>query len=144
MKTLFDTSVLVAASVRHHEHFPRAFEALRRVAAKRTRGLVCCHALAETYAVLTRLPVSPRIHPTEARRIIEENVLGHFEVVPLPPRLYTDTLRVAAELGVMGGALFDLLHLQAARANGCEAILTFNTAQFRQLAPDLAPKIAAP
>ena len=144
MKTLFDTSVLVAASVRHHEHFPRAFEALHRVTAKRTRGLVCCHALAETYAVLTRLPVSPRIHPSEARRIIEENVLAHFEVAALSPRRYIDAIHTAADLGVMGGAFFDLLHLQAARANDCGAILTFNTAQFRRLAPDLASKIAAP
>ena len=65
-------------------------------------------------------------------------------MVSLPSRLYTETIRAAADLGVMGGAFFDLLHLQAARANGCEAILTFNTAQFRQLAPDLASKIAAP
>jgi hypothetical protein len=32
----------------------------------------------ELYAALTRLPVHPRIYPTEAARIVAENILPHF------------------------------------------------------------------
>jgi predicted nucleic acid-binding protein len=54
----FDTSVLVAASERSHPHRAQAWPALRRVANGADQGFMSVHSIAETYAALTRLPVS--------------------------------------------------------------------------------------
>jgi predicted nucleic acid-binding protein len=144
MKIFFDTSVLVAAAVRHHEHFPRAFEAVQRACAGRHRPWVAAHSLLELYAVLTRLPVTPRIHPAEAGRMVDENVRARFEIVSLTCRMYAEVIRTASENGVAGGAVYDLLLLRAAAACNPDTIHTFNVAHFRRLAPELADRISAP
>jgi hypothetical protein len=73
----------VAASERSHPHYAQAWPALRRVAAGKDKGVSSAHSIAEVYASLTRLPVQPRIHPVEAVRIITDNILPHFETVPV-------------------------------------------------------------
>ena len=70
MQVFLDTSVLVAASVASHPHHVQALAVLRRVAQGLDKGFIGVHSIAETYAALTRLPVVPRIHPSEAGRII--------------------------------------------------------------------------
>ena len=83
MKVFFDTSVLVAASEQGHPHYGQAWSALRRVINRKDQGFISVHSIAEVYAVLTRLPVQPCIHPAEAVRIISDNILPHFETVPV-------------------------------------------------------------
>jgi predicted nucleic acid-binding protein len=80
MKIFCDTSVLVAGAVRSHEHYTRAFTVVERVASKKDRGVVSVHSLAEMYAVLTRLPLIPRIQPAEAAKIVSDKVVRHFNV----------------------------------------------------------------
>ena len=50
------------------------------------------HSIAETYAALTRLPVQPRIHPTEAARLVTDNLMRHFELVPAGEDEYLQAL----------------------------------------------------
>ena len=144
MKIFCDTSVLVAASVRSHEHYARAFAVLEQVASKKDRGVIGVHSLAEMYAVLTRLPVIPRIQPGEAAKIVSDNVVRHFQLQPLGAREYAASISSAAENGVIGGAIYDVLLLTAARKAKPDRIYTFNVAEFRRLAPDLHDLIAAP
>ena len=61
MKVLFDTSVLVASLVAKHPHHQRAMAVIERVLKGSDSAVVAAHALVETYSVLTRLPVTPRI-----------------------------------------------------------------------------------
>jgi hypothetical protein len=58
------------------------------------------------YAVLTRLPVQPRIHPVEASRIITGNILPHFEVVPLGKKDYLEALSTMASGGWIGAQIW--------------------------------------
>ena len=58
------------------------------------------HSIAEMYAVLTRLPVQPRIHPAEAVRIITDNILPHFEAVPIGKKDYVEALKLVGNGGV--------------------------------------------
>lgn len=144
MHIFFDTSVLVASAVRHHPHHLQAARAVAEVLTGSHTGFIAAHSLAETYAVLTRLPLQPMIHPSEARRIIEENVLPHFQVLSLAAKDYRELIREIAEAGVKGGAIYDALLLLCARKKRCERIYTFNVVQFERLAPDLGKVICAP
>jgi hypothetical protein len=67
------------------------------VTVRKDRGFMSVYSIAEVYAALTRLPVHPRIHPAEAARIIIDNILAHFETVPVGKRDYTEALRLVAD-----------------------------------------------
>ena len=144
MKVFFDTSVLVAVAVAHHPHHAAALAVYRQASNGRNTGVVTAHALAETYSTLTRLPLSPMIHPTEALRFIKESILGHCEVVSLHERDYVALLTSAASAGVRGSAFYDALQLHGAEKAGCDRIYTFNVNDFVRLAPQLQARIVRP
>lgn len=140
----FDTSVLVAASVRQHAHYAPAFAALAKVIRGQDKGVLSSHSLAEAYAVLTRLPLQPAIHPSEAHRIIEENFVPHFDIVSLGANECRQVLQYLARQGLGGGLVYDALLLKCAEKKSCDRIYTFNVAHFKRLAPQLEDRISAP
>lgn len=144
MKIFCDTSVLVASVVRAHPHHARALPVVQRVTQRRDRGFVGGHGLAEMYAVLTGLPLSPRIGPGAAGALVLENVVGHFDIVVLTSAEYAALIRKCAQQGVTGGAVYDALLLRCAEKAGAERVFTFNVTDFRRLAPDLADRVVAP
>jgi predicted nucleic acid-binding protein len=144
VKVFFDTNVLVAASEQNHPHHGPAFQALRRVAAKRDRGFISVHSIAETYAALTRLPVRPRIHPAEAARMIADNIVPHFQTVPIARKDYLEAMKAVVDGGWSGAKIYDALILGCAARSGAERIYTFNLTDFHDLAPTLADRICAP
>lgn len=114
MKVLFDTSVLVAAMVESHPMHGRAFPWLKRAKAREFDFLVASHTLAELYAVLTTLPVKPRISPGTAWRLVHENVEGAARVVSLSAADYRATIKRLSERGVTAIAVIT-------RESGCWA-----------------------
>ncbi len=145
MHIFFDTTVLVAASEQSHPHHAQARPALLNVVSGRDKGFISAHSIAEVYAALTRLPVQPRIHPMEATRIIAENILPHFEVVPIAKEDYLEALNITATGGWIGAKIYDALLLRCAGRCAAELIYTFNLADFRQFAPEgLQRKICSP
>jgi predicted nucleic acid-binding protein len=115
------------------------------VAAGRDRGFISTHSIAEVYASLTRLPVQPRIHPMEAARIITDNLLPHFECVPLNNADYLEALNTVKDGGWSGAKIYDALLLCSAAKCAAHRIYTFNLADFRILAPaSLRARICAP
>jgi predicted nucleic acid-binding protein len=131
----FDTNILVAASERSHPHYAQAWPALQRVVAGKDKGFLSVHSIAEVYAALTRMPVQPRIHPLEAVRIITENILPHFDAVPIGKKDYVEALKVVGNGGWSGARIYDALLVGCAARCGAERIYTFNLADFRLLAP---------
>lgn len=93
------------------------------------------HSIAEVYASLTRLPVQPRIHPLEAVRIVTDNILAHFEVVPIGKEDYMEALNTVGSGGWSGAKIYDALLLRCAARCTVERIYTFNLRDFKQLAP---------
>ena len=145
MDIFFDTTVLVAASEQSHPHYTQARPALLRVAAGQDKGFMGQHSIAEVFAALTRLPVQPRIHPIEAARIVNENILPHFEVISLAKADYLKAIDTMASGGWSGAKIYDALLLRCAARCTVERIYTFNLGDFRQLAPPgLQEKICAP
>lgn len=145
MNLFFDTSVLVAASSASHAHHAQAFAALNLLTEKGNRGWMSQHSVAEVYAILTSAPLTPRIHPSEALRILEDNLLPHFRIVGLEPKDYQEIVREMAAGDWRSGRIYDALHLRCSRKQPVDRIYTFNVKDFRALAPkELQAKICAP
>ena len=135
MNQFFDTSVLIAASMADHPRHERAFAALDQVRRGEHAGWISQHAIAEFYAVLTAAPVTPRIHPSEALRMLEDNLLPYFHVVPLDPADYVEVVREMARDGWRSGRVYDALHLRCARKQPIDRVFTYNEKDLRACAP---------
>jgi predicted nucleic acid-binding protein len=144
VKTYFDTTVLVAASVADHPHHAQALAALRAAHGKKKEAHTSGHGLAEYYAVLTRTPFTPPIYPSEAWQLLAENILPCFEIVTLSAKEYKETIRSCAQRGWSGGRVYDALHVRCAQKAACARIYTLNVRHFQQLAPEFADCISTP
>jgi predicted nucleic acid-binding protein len=144
MKVYCDTSVLVAASISSHPHNAQSLALLKQVRGGKLEAVISAHGTAEFYAVLTRAPLTPPVYPSEAWRLLAENILPHFEMIALSAAQYRSVLRQAAEKGWTGGLVYDALHLACAASARCKRIYTFNLRHFLQLAPHLQNEICSP
>ena len=144
MKVLADTSVLVAAMVESHPEHGRCLPWLQQAKQGEIDLTVCTHTLAELYAVLTALPVQPRLGPDMARRLIRENVESSATVVSLSSADYRHVLDNQVALGSTGGSIYDALAAQAARKVNADRLLTLDEGDFRRIWPDAADRIATP
>ncbi len=143
MMVCFDTSVLVAATLRDHPRHHRAMPWIEAAHTSTIRGAVTRHGLLELYAVLTRLPRSAALDPAQALRVVKRltNVL---KPLPMVDSAYAAALEICANRGGSSGAVFDALHLATAGAAGADAVLTFNTRDFTRLAGPTDPSILLP
>jgi len=136
VRTLFDTSVVVAALVDQLGTHDTAFREFRRYSHGENAGCCSTHALAEVYATLTALPLKRRISPDEARRLVEDTVLDRLAVIPLSSADYRTVLRQVADQGLGSGAIYDALHAHCARKEGVDQILTYNLSDFERFDVD--------
>lgn len=103
-----DTSVAVAALDAGHGAHPACLAAVRR-----HRPALAGHAAYELFAVLTRMPGSLAIDPVDAAALIERV----FPEVAWLSVADSQSLRARlAPLGIVGGAVYDALVGEAARA----------------------------
>jgi predicted nucleic acid-binding protein len=144
VKVLFDTSVLVAAVIEAHPAHERALPWLARGRSGEVEVLVSAHSAAETYAVLSTLPLSPRIGPGLARQLVQKNVLTVARVVTLSARDYGAVIDELGDLGVAGGAVYDALIARAAAKANVDLLLTLNPKHFLRVWPAGAERIQAP
>lgn len=134
LRVAFDTSVLVAGLVEGHPEFSRAAPWLDAVDRGEVEAVWTTHAYAETWSVLTRLPLADRLDPATVNEILRVLVAGN----PPEPLTLTDYLESAsrcAAAGVRSGAIFDALHLVLAERCGADALLTLNVKDFTRLSP---------
>jgi predicted nucleic acid-binding protein len=144
MKALLDTSVLVAALVQPHPEHLRALPWLTKAKSKSTELVISSHTIAELYAVLSTLPVSPRISPGLAWRLIRESIEPLFSIVSLTSSEYFATVKHLSEMGLSGGAVYDALIVRAAQKSGADRIVTFNMNDFKRIWPEGASSIISP
>jgi predicted nucleic acid-binding protein len=137
---LFDTNVLVAATIPGHVHYESAHARLVKLA--NGRGACAAHTLAEAYTTFTRVN-GYRITPSDAARIIEV-ISTRFEIISLTPAEYVETIKDTALLGLAGPIVYDALLIACARKINARTIYTHNLKHFRQLAPDLVSRIREP
>ncbi len=144
MRVLFDSSVLVPALVEAHENHGLALPALQEAARGEVKGFATTHALAETWAVASSLPLLPRLTGSEVLESLREGLRGVIEIVPLTVEDYFAAMESVSRAGWCSGAVYDALHLQAARKVRADLVLTWNLVDFRRVAPDLRDRIRTP
>jgi predicted nucleic acid-binding protein len=133
MKAFFDTSVLVGAFYGDHRRHTACLGLLAD-ASKKTH-FCAAHSVTELYAVMTRLPVRPRITPEQGLWFVE-NIRDHLSVITLSTIEQFEVAADAARRGFGGGRIYDLLTLRCALKAGSEQIYTLNRSEFTRLAPD--------
>lgn len=138
MRVLFDTSALVTAVVSTLPHHRPALACYRqfRGGGSRAQGFCTTHALAEAYATLTAMPLTPRISPADAAQLIRENFSRDLTVLPLSASNYATAVERVAARGLASGVIYDALHLVAAEQHGCRRMYTYNLADFSRLGSD--------
>ena len=105
--------------------------------------VIAVPALAEAYAVLTRLPAPHRLHAADARDVLKVSFVRQGRLVALEPSRYVRLLAQASDRGITGGAFYDALIAACAVKARVRAILTFDIAHFRRYA-DEGVDIVAP
>lgn len=144
MKILFDTSVLVAAIVEPHPLHASAFRWLKRARAKEFDTLIAGHTLAELYAVLTALPIRPKITPGIAGHLIHSDIEALAKVVSLSPTEYGSVVKRVADLGLSEGVIYDAIVVAAAKKSQVDQVLTFNINDFKRVWPEGADRLITP
>lgn len=139
MSLLLDTSVVIA-SLDGNE--PRHAACDRLLAAGGHR--LYAHALAETFSILTGSRQGRRLRPALAVELIESSVLPFVELVHLTGKETMAAIAETERRGVRGGAVYDWLHLAAARKAGAEALVTLDVRDFQALAKPGDPYVRAP
>jgi predicted nucleic acid-binding protein len=127
---MLDSSCMVAAVCAWHEHHAAAANAIETRFGRGEHLAVAGHALAETYAVLTRLPAPHRLAPADAWALIEANFVEQSSTVALGAAAYPKVLRRLAKQAVGGGRTYDALIAACAHPAKASALLTFNPRHF--------------
>jgi predicted nucleic acid-binding protein len=133
-----DSSCLIAAVCAWHEHHEAAVDAVESRRGAGQRLVVAGHALAETYAVLTRLPSPHRLAPADAGALIQQNFVHGTTIVALTGSAYGALVRRLAREGIGGGQIYDAIIAASARRGRATTLFTFNPRHFDPPPPGLA------
>ena len=134
-RLLFDTSVIVAGTIKNHPHHSLAFPWIKNVQQNKITGFVSTHALAETYSVLTKLPISPALNPQFVNDFINNEILKNFACIDLSSKDYRTALALMARQNLKGGIIYDGLHYMACLKKNLDGLVTFNERDFRKFDP---------
>ena len=136
---LLDTSVILASL----DPDEPAHAACDRLVA---RGGHCLyvHALAESFSILTGGQRTRKLDADTALRLLDESVMPFVRTVALTGKDVLAALRDARARGVRGGAVYDYLHLVAARKAGVGRLITLDLRHFQALARAGDLRIEAP
>lgn len=125
-----DTSCMVAAVCTWHVRHAAAAAEIERRLDRGERMTIAAHAIAETYAVLTRLPPPHRLSPADAWILVRANFVDKAAMVTLDGPAHVAVLAQLALAGIGGGRTYDGLIAACAEISHAKALLTFNARHF--------------
>jgi len=125
-----DTSCMVAAVCAWHARHAAAAAEIERRLGRGERMAIAAHAIAETYAVLTRLPAPHSLAPSDAWTLVRTNFVENAALVSLDGPAHVAVLEKLAGEGIGGGRTYDGLIAACADATHAKALLTFNRRHF--------------
>ncbi len=141
VKAFFDTSVLVAALSEENRDHDASLAALR--GAEKGQAFCGAHSLAEFYSVATRFPSKSRLSSDQVLRFFE-SIGERLTIIALTAEEYFDTVTEAAQMGIAGGLIYDMLLARCAIKAGADILYTINMKHFRQLGPDVVRRLRLP
>ncbi|MEM9885432.1 MAG: PIN domain-containing protein [Bacteroidota bacterium] len=133
MKTLFDSSVIIAFCVEQHPKHEVAKQWFLKAKNKEIELYVAGHSLMESYSVLTRTPFKPRINATQAKLLLEQNVLSFAQLIVLKAADYKRLLSQLVENNFIGGISYDAVVFESAALSGIQQVITANAKDFLRL-----------
>jgi predicted nucleic acid-binding protein len=92
--------------------------------------VIAVHAIAETYAVLTRLPPPHRLAPADAWTLVRTNFVDNTALVTLDAPAHVAALERLAGAGIGGGRTYDALIAACVENSNARVLLTFNRRHF--------------
>ena len=134
---LCDTSALIAAVSSWHEHHDRTRVEIERRKRSNEELVVAAHSLAETYAVLTRLPAPHRLRAADAIALIERN-WKDTPIIHLTGLEMWNALREAQQRTLIGGQMYDVLIAVAALKAEASTIITWNVRHYEAFVLSIA------
>jgi predicted nucleic acid-binding protein len=97
-------------------------------------GIIAAHSIAEAYAVLTSLPLSPRIAPPTAWTLLERSVLSCCRAIGLSASGIRQVVGRLSRKGLTGGIVYAALIAEAGSKAEVERIVTLDPDDFRRVA----------
>lgn len=139
MKVAVDSSVIVAALCEADPDH----EACHRILVS-GKNSIHAHALSETFSTLTGGRLGIRIPAGQAADILRNMVAPRLDVVTLTEQDLLDACAESEFRGIRGGAIYDYLHLVAARKAGARRFYTLNMSDFLSFHRPGDPEIVRP
>ena len=102
------------------------------------------HALAESFSVLTGGREGRRFSAQSVAALMEKGLLPYVAPQTLTGKDFIDAMRAAHHRGGGGGAIYDWLHLAAARKARAEMFFILSLRDFQALARPGDPAIQSP
>lgn len=136
MKSLFDSSALIAGCVESHPKHEAARKWMSRAKRKEVEFLVAGHSIFEVYSVLTSAPFQPRITPKIAQELLKENVEDHAEIVTLSKKDHQKIMQKLVNRNLSGRMVYDAIIAECALKAKADQIITSNSKDFIRLFPE--------
>jgi predicted nucleic acid-binding protein len=126
LRQFFDSSVLIPVFYADHSH--HAASAAVFLTARKEDSFCALRTFGEVYAVLTGMPLRPRISGKDGVAILNQ-IRQRLTLVSLTEDEYFSALeKVSAS--IIGGAAYDALIARCAVKAGAEVLLTWNLRDF--------------
>lgn len=139
MSDFFDSSWLVATLVEDEKHHGLCRRELEQALENET-AWAAQHSLAEVFHTITGKKGVP---PQQAAELLHRN-FDQVRWLPITKQDYWHCMDSSHRVGARGGAIFDLLLLQAAERHGAKRVHTLNKRHFLALGPQLRNRILGP
>lgn len=139
MKSAVDSSVIVSALCAGDPNH----QACRKVLLA-SRHSVFAHAFAETFSTLTGGRLGFRVPASDAAKLLRQQIAPKLSNVLLDESDLLTAFEEAEIRGVRGGAIYDYLHLIAARKAGAKRFYTLNLSDFLSFHRPGDPEILSP
>ena len=140
MRIFFDSSALVPvfyADDSRHAVSKRAF-----LSVTKENAFCALRTLGEVYAVLTGLPLRPRITGPEGVDVLRQ-IRAQLTLVSLTEAEYVDAIEAVSST-IVGGAVYDAFIARWALKAGAEVLLTWNQRDFTRFGPEISRLVSTP
>ena len=131
MSVFLDTSVILAGLIDFGPQSAPAQSVMHAVSEQRIQSpATAWHCCLEFFSVATRLPPEFRVTPSDACRLLQEEIFSRFSVHDLPSGNRLPMLQAAARDSIAGGRIYDTHIAETARAAASTVVVTDNRRHF--------------